>query len=185
MKILSNYVLFLAILFSAGAVNGQSKYFTRGAQISFLSQAPMETIEGVSNTVNSAILPSDGRIEFAVLIKSFNFEKKLMQEHFNENYLESDKYPKATFKGTLTNLNKINFSKEGTYPATVSGNLTIHGITKPITTNGTITVKNKTLLVNCSFNVLLSDYKIEIPSLVKDKVNNKVAITVKGNYSAL
>ena len=108
-----------------------------------------------------------------------------MQEHFNENYLESDKYPKATFKGTLTNLNKINFSKEGTYPATVSGNLTIHGITKPITTNGTITVKNKTLLVNCSFNVLLSDYKIEIPSLVKDKVNNKVAITVKGNYSAL
>lgn len=162
--------------------HGQAKFFTRGAQVSFESQAPMEKIVGITNAVNSALLTTNGQIEFALLIKSFNFEKRLMQEHFNENYLESDKYPKATFKGTITNLDKINFKKNGSYPASVQGNLTIHGITKPITASGTIKVNNNELDLSSTFNILLSDYKIEIPALVKDNISNKVLISVKGKY---
>ena len=111
-------------------------------------------------------------------MKGFEFEKQLMQQHFNENYIESDKYPKGEFRGTITNNSGINYSKDGTYPASVKGKLTIHGVTRNVETSGNVKVTGGKLEVTSSFNIRLSDYKISIPAVVKDKVSNSIRITV-------
>ena len=114
--------------------------------IRFYSKSQLEKIEAVNRQVNTALLVQTGDFVFRVLIKSFNFEKALMQEHFNENYLESDKYPEATFLGKIINIKDINFTKEGSYPATVEGKLTIHGQTQLV--KGTVPSKLK--ITSCS-----------------------------------
>ena len=96
--------------------------------------------------------PATGEIAFNLLVKSFEFKIALMQEHFNENYMESDKYPKASFKGKITNLDKINFKKDGVYPAEVIGDLTIHNVTKPLTAKGTLEVKGGTVTATCKIH---------------------------------
>jgi polyisoprenoid-binding protein YceI len=101
-----------------------------------------------------------------------------MQEHFNENYIESDKYPRAEFKGTVTNNANIDYTKDGTYTAQVSGQLTIHGVTKNVNTTGSFKVDGGKIDASAVFNVLVADYKIKIPSIVKDKVSNTIKVTV-------
>ena len=101
-----------------------------------------------------------------------------MQEHFNENYMESDKYPKSDFAGTITNISEINFTKDGTYKAVVSGKLTIHGVPKDVTETGSIVVKGNNATLKAKFAVLLKDYKVEIPSLVADKVAKEAALSI-------
>jgi polyisoprenoid-binding protein YceI len=101
-----------------------------------------------------------------------------MQEHFNENYVESDKFPKSEFKGTITNNSEINYTKEGSYPAKVKGKLTIHGVTKDIETTGTIKVDGENLKAESSFDILLSDYNVKIPAVVKEKISNSIKITI-------
>ena len=155
---------------------------TRNGQISFLSETPMENIDAVNNEVTSLLNTENGELVFAVLIKSFHFERALMEEHFNENYMESDKIPKATFQGKITNLSGINFSKDGTYPATVEGDLTIHGVKQKIATTGTIQIEKGKIVATSTFEVNVDDYKIEIPSLVADKIAKTLAIKVNCNY---
>jgi polyisoprenoid-binding protein YceI len=111
-------------------------------------------------------------------MKGFEFEKALMQEHFNENYVESHKFPKAEFKGQITNSSEIDFSKDGNYQAKVKGKLTIHGETKDVETNGTVSVKGGKIETDAGFNIELVDYKIEIPKLVKDNISKTVNISV-------
>ena len=101
-----------------------------------------------------------------------------MQEHFNENYVESDKFPNGDFKGSITNISEINWSKPGTYTAKVSGKLTLHGVTRDVSTTGTITVAPDGLKTNSVFNISLNDFNIKRPSLVKDKLSNTIQITV-------
>ena len=119
-----------------------------------------------------------GAIQFSVQMKGFEFEKKLMQQHFNENYVESDKFPKGEFKGTITNNSEVNYTKNGSYTAKVKGKLTIHGVTKEVQTTGTINVDGTKLDASSSFNILLSDYNVKIPAVVKDKISNSIKITV-------
>ena len=145
----------------------------------------MEKIEAKNNKVSSVIDTKSGKVEFAVLIKSFHFEKALMQEHFNENYMESDKFPKSTFAGNITNLKDINFTKDGTYKANVSGKLTIHGVTKDVATAGMIKVKGGVVNVTNTFRVKLADYGIEIPSVVKDKIAKDVEIIINSDLKAM
>jgi len=156
-------------------------YMTRTGKISFnaSAQGSPEKIEAVNNEVANILDSKTGDLRFQALIKSFKFERELMQEHFNENYMESDKYPKAEFKGTVINLNEVNFAKDGTYTAKVSGALTIHGVTSNVTVAGTITVKGNTAMLNAKFSVKLKDYKIEIPSVVADKVGKEAAINIE------
>jgi polyisoprenoid-binding protein YceI len=116
-------------------------------------------------------------------VKSFEFKVALMQEHFNENYMESDKLPKSSFKGKISNLDKIDFKKDGMYPAEVSGDLTIHGVTKPVATSGTIEVKGQTLTAKAKFTVSPKDYNIVIPSLVEDKIAKTIDINVDVPYT--
>lgn len=167
------------------SISAQSKYFTRNANVVFDASGPLEEISANNSKVSSVIDANTGKIEFAVLIKSFVFDKALMQEHFNENYLESDKYPKSTFKGTITNISDISLSKKGTYTAKVTGKMTIHGVTKEVVATGPITVNGKSINLNATFNIKLSDYNIKVPALVKDKLSNEVKITVSGNYNAM
>jgi len=155
---------------------------TRSGQISFFSSTPMENIDAVNNEVTSMLNPQSGEMVFAVLIKSFRFEKALMEEHFNENYMESTKFPKATFNGKIVNLSTIDFSKSGKYPATVEGELTIHGVKKPVVATGTIEVKDTKVHSNSTFQVKVADYDIKIPSLVADKIAESIEVKVNCLY---
>lgn len=170
------------ILFMSINIQAQSKYFTKEGRALFTSKAPMEEIVGVNKKVTSILDVATGQLEFSVLMKAFEFEKALMKEHFNENYVESDKFPKATFKGTIINVADVKWTTDGTYPVKVSGKMTIHGVTKDITVPGTIEVKGGKLHAKSDFKVAIKDYNIEIPSLVKDKVAETVAVEVDLNY---
>jgi len=154
-------------------------YVTKNGMIRFYSEASLEKIEAVNRQVNTALLTQTGDFVFKVLMKSFNFEKAMMQEHFNENYLESDKYPEATFLGKITNIKDINFTKEGSYPAIVEGKLTIHGQTQPVKQNGTLEIKNDAVTAKAKFNILLADYKISIPNTVVNNISKSIEITVE------
>ena len=167
MKKVATLLLVMAMTITAFS---QTVYMTRNGQVSFYSKTPMENIEGVNNEVTSMIDVAKGDIVFAILVKSFHFEKALMEEHFNENYMESSKIPKATFQGKITNLSAINFTKDGNYPATVEGDLTIHGVKQKQTATGTITVAKGKITAVSTFNIKLADYKVEIPSLVAEKI---------------
>lgn len=177
------FLLVMCLISATGFT--QNRYFTKSGNIVFNAGTMLEDIEGVTNTSSSVFDANTGQIEFAVLIKGFEFKRALMQEHFNENYLESDKFPRSIFKGRITNIEEVNFQKDGTYPVMVNGSLEIHGVTKQIETRGTIKVAGESVLANTDFNVILSDYNITIPGLVKDKVSKTAAIKVNCNYKLL
>ena len=171
------FILFIGII-STYAVQAQ-KYMTKNGNIKFYSETPMETIEANNNQVNAALDSQTGDLVFKVLIKSFKFVKALMQEHFNENYLESDKFPNSTLQGKVTNLSSVNFAKEGTYEATIEGDLTIHGVTKKISEKGTFTVKaGDKIQGNSKFNVKPADYDIKIPGAVVKNIAEILEVTV-------
>src|SRR5215210_2804803 len=111
---MKKYSLILATLFLATTAFSQ-RYMTRTGKVTFFSSTPLENIEAINNEMACAIDSKSGDVAFQVPIKSFKFEKALMQEHFNENYLESDKYPKAEFKGKVANIGSVNFAKDGSY----------------------------------------------------------------------
>lgn len=175
----------LALIFFTSLSFAQGKYFTKTGKISFISKAPLEDDEAINKTVTTVLDSKSGAIQFSVLMKGFEFEKALMQEHFNENYVESDKYPKAEFKGTIINNSEINYLKNGTYTAKVKGRLTIHGITKDIAATGSFKINGANINATATFNVFLSDYNIKIPSIVKDKVSNSIKVVVDCNLEPL
>ena len=169
-------VLFIAFLVS-GTMFGQN-FVTKTGHIKFYSDTPIETIEANNHAVNSALNPKTGDFVFKVLIKSFEFEKALMQEHFNENYMESGKYPNAMFKGKVVNAGDIDFGLAGTNDAIIKGDLTIHGVTKAVEENGTFTVKDGKIHGQSVFSVLLEDYKIKVPGAVKKQISESIEVTV-------
>ena len=178
------FTLLLAIFLFTNSLYSQ-KYFTRDGKISFLSEAPMENIKAINSMATSVLDIESGNIEFAVLIKAFQFKKALMQEHFNENYLESSEFPKAIFKGKIDNVSEVDFSKDGSYEATVIGKMTIHGVTNPISTTGTINVTGGEISVQSQFVALVADYDIKIPGVVRDNIAKEVEITVDISYELL
>jgi polyisoprenoid-binding protein YceI len=175
-------LLSVAALVLLASTSFAQKVYTKNGSISFFSKSPMENIDAKNNQVMSVLNTQNGEMQFSVLIKGFHFEKALMEEHFNENYLESSKYPKASFKGTVADISKVNFAKDGSYPVTVAGDLTIHGATKKVSAPGTILVKNGVPSANSKFNIRLADYNITIPKLVKDNISETIDITVVCSY---
>ncbi len=166
----------LAIINNVGFA--QSKLFTKTGSISFFSKTNMENISAKNNMVLSVWEPNSGKIEFSVLMKGFLFEKALMQEHFNENYVESDKYPKATFKGNVENSAAVSLTTNKSNNVNVSGALTIHGVTNQIKVPAIILVNNGATTASASFDILLADYNIKIPSLVADNISKKIRISI-------
>jgi hypothetical protein len=180
------YALLILILSIAGKLLGQNdytwKFYTREVNITFLSKSPLEKIEANTNSGNSVVDMISGRVEVAVLIKSFNFEKALMQEHFNENYMESDKFPKAIFKGTILNYKDIHLHTEGNYTAKLKGDLTIHGVTKPMEIQAEFRVRDGKVFADSEFDLTVADYDISIPSLVRDNIAKIVKVKLKAEF---
>ncbi len=166
------------LMLSTSFLVAQDKIFTKSGVIKFDASGEMETIAAINKKATCVVDTKTGAMEFAILMKAFTFEKALMEEHFNENYVESDTYPKATFKGNISNLSDIDFSKDGTYAANISGDLTIHGVTKPATSKGTFTVKDGKISGSSKFEILLEDYNISIPAVVAKNINKKATIWV-------
>ncbi len=165
------------LLFTAGIANAQ-KYMTKGGTIKFFSDTPMEKIQGINHQVNSALDFSTGNFVFKVLIQGFEFEKALMQEHFNENYMESDKFQNSTFSGKITNIKDVNLAKDGVYKVVTEGDLTMHGVTNKVKINGTLEVKSGKVLGKATFNVAPKDYNIAIPKAVIKNISEAIQVDV-------
>jgi polyisoprenoid-binding protein YceI len=165
----------LSILCYTGA-HSQS-YATRTGFIGFYGKTALEDIRAENNQVYAAIDPVKKNMAFTLLLKGFTFVKELMQEHFNENYIESDKYPKASFAGTYTG--DVQPGKDGIYPVTIKGNLTLHNVTKAIEEPATIEVKGGRLLGKSEFKLRPEDFNISIPSIVRDKIAKEMTVRVR------
>ncbi len=162
------------------------KFYTKDADVSFDANSPLEKIEGKTNKGTLIIDAATAKLEAAVLVKGFHFQKALMEEHFNENYMESGKYPKAVFAGSIANFNSVNLKKDGTYPVTVKGNLTMHGVTKPIEAKGNLTIKGGVITnAKAAFTVTMSDFNIAIPAAVRDKIAKEAKIDINCTLQSL
>lgn len=172
----------IALFFTVLKISAQPIFMTRHGQISFFSKTSMENIDAVNNEVSSAFNQQTGELGFAVLIKSFHFDRALMEQHFNENYLESDQLPKATFKGKIADIQAISTGKDGSYNVVAEGDLTIHGVTQKVKIPGTVVIAGGLPRVTAKFQVSPKDYNIKIPSLVADKISSAIAVTVDCRY---
>jgi polyisoprenoid-binding protein YceI len=171
-----NFLIAAMLLCSLSA--GAQKYMTKSGNIKFYSDSRLEKIEAYSHHVNSAVDVATGDFVFKVPMKSFEFEKALMQEHFNENYVESVKYPDATFVGKVLNIREVKLDQDGFYYVNVAGKLTIHGKTKEISEKGSFEVKEGKLVGKSRFNVLLEDFNISIPGAVLLNISKSIEVTV-------
>lgn len=177
-----NTYLSLLFLFISLSVRGQqsSVMISKDAVLSFYSSAPLEDIEASTRSGASAFNIMTGEIIFKVKNASFEFDKKLMQEHFNENYMETDKFALSEFKGKVQDAPKL--KSDGQYRLPVSGILQIHGVTRPYTTVGTFDVKDGVVKAEATFNVKLDDHKIRIPSVVGKRIAEVVQVKVHSIY---
>ncbi len=162
----------------------QKKKTTTSATITFDATTPKDALPKAENkTVVASLDTKTGAVAFESLIKSFSFGNPSMQEHFNsEKWMNSDKNPSATFKGSITNLAAVNFKKDGTYNAQIAGDLTMHGLTKPVTATATITVAGKEVSSTSNFTVKLADFGIESPAITGGKVAPEPKITVAASF---
>ena len=177
-------VIILLLLPAVLAVNAQ-KYLTKNGFIGFYSHTAMEDIKADNNQVASIIDVKTGDVVFQVLVKSFHFDRALMEEHFNENYMESDSITKATFKGKVINMSSVDLKKNGTYNVTVEGNLTLHAVTNKVKIEGTIDVVSDGITASSKFTIVPEDYKIRIPGVVRDKIDKNLAVTVAMKYTPM
>lgn len=173
------WIMSLGLFLFAATVQAQGRYFTKTGRISFYSHAPLEDIEAVNRTASAVLDSKTGQLQFAVLMKGFEFKKALMQEHFNENYVESHKYPKAEFRGSIVNNSDVDYTKDGTYTVRAKGQLSLHGVTRDMEVPATLQVQGGKIEGNATFPVRVADYRITIPSLMKDKISNTVNVTVQ------
>lgn len=168
----------------AFSVNAQSKYLTRTGTVEFFSTTPVEDIKATNNQVSSILMPETKTVAFNVLMRSFKFDKALMEEHFNEKYVESETYPAAKFKGVI--MDPIDFNKSGTYDnVKVEGTMNFHGVSKKIVVYGTVDVnaENETITTKCEFLINLEEYKIDIPGLVRDKIAKDIKVSTQFIYT--
>lgn len=178
---MKKYLLLVLLLSSTCVLNAQSLLSTKSGVAKFNATGGLVKIEAVNNQVDCKMLPSNGQIVFALLVKGFRFENQLMEDHFNENYLESTKFPKASFKGYITNISTVNFTTDGVYKVIADGVLTIHGVDQKIQTPGTITVKSGKASLNSDFSVKLADYKIA-GSYIGEKIAAVANIQINCNF---
>lgn len=174
-------LFFFLFIIAPILVTGQ-KYTTEKSSITFYSDAAIEDIKAVNSKGSSMINTSTGEIAFSIPIKEFEFEKALMQEHFNEKYLESDKYPKAIFMGKLEG---FTYEQTGEKQVTARGRLTIHGVTKEIEVLGKIEIREERIYAQANFTVRLEDYKIKIPQLLWQNIAEEVEVTIDFTYKPL
>lgn len=180
------HFLLITTLFTFFATQGISqKYFTKTAVVSFESKTPLEKIEAINKSGTCVVDFTTGNVEFAVLIKGFQFEKALMQEHFNENYMESSTFPKANFKGKIEGIQNVKVTKNGKHKVIANGQITIHGVTKPLAQEVNIDIKDGKITAGTNFSVTVADFNIVIPSLVRDNIAKIVNVSISSNLEPL
>ena len=172
----------LMISMLPAAILGQGKFLTNDGAINFYSHTVIEDIAALNKKVASVIDASSGELVIIVRMTEFQFEKKLMQEHFNENFVESEKYPKATFNGKIVNNSEIDYNAVGTYKAKVEGDLTIHGETNPVSMEGMIKVRSDGIIATTKFMLNPADYGIKIPRVVRKNISEQLEISAEMNY---
>lgn len=171
-------LIFLSFLLLSW-VEDTGSYSTRKGQVSFRSDAPEELIEAYNSNVAAQVIPAEGKGMFIIPIKSFRFKKALLQEHFNENYMESDTYPKASYTFTISDIQNVDFGKAGRYPVNTNGVLTIKKTSGNISVPGFIVVTdNRTIRIESDFSLSPADYDIRIPTLVANKIAKDITIKV-------
>jgi len=175
-------ILLSVVIFMFLGASAQ-KFMTKTGYVGFFSHTPMEDIKGDNNQSASVLDISTGELVFQLLVKSFHFDRALMEEHFNENYMESDEFPKSTFKGKITNLSSVDFSKPGKYNVTVEGDLYIHDVTNKISVKGELEVLAGGINATSKFNVIPEDYKINIPGVVREKIAKNLEVSVNMKYT--
>lgn len=172
-------ILLLSALVVPALAHAQERYASRNGEVTFHSETPMENIDAVNHKASSVLDLTSGQVQVSMLIKAFEFKKALMQEHFNENYMESSTYPKAEFKGGLNGFSAENAAKPGKYEVTLDGDLTVHGVTRKRTLKGTITVDpSGALKAESEFIVKPADHGIKVPGGVNvaEEIQVKVRI---------
>jgi len=168
--------LFLLPLFIFLAKSEAQIYMADSCKVSFFSAATIENITAVNGISKPVMSTATGDIQISITNEQFIFKKKLMQEHFNEDYMESDKYPYTVFKGKVNE--KVDYTKDGVNQVTVTGSMDMHGVKKTITIPGTITIQNGTIFITAKFDAKLTDYNIKVPSVIGSDVGKQIAITL-------
>jgi hypothetical protein len=176
-------LLTLTIAFVNISLYSQDKWFTNTGIIGFSSETEVIVIAGKNEKVVSFLVPASGEMAFALRMTDFTFELPLAREHFNENYVESHKFPTAQFKGQISEAEKVNYTIPGNYAVTVSGELTLHGVSRKISEKGLITVAADGNISGVAvITIRPEDYKIKVPRLVRDKVAEEVKVTIQVKY---
>lgn len=173
-------IFFCSFIFLALIIDAQ-RFKSEKSKVYFFSDAPVEDIEAVNRDASSAFDVSSGDIVFSVPVKKFMFDKSLMQQHFNENYMHSDKYPKIIFKGKMSKTDL----KKGYNKVKVSGTMDMHGVKKKMSVTGKMTRKGDTIEAFAKFSILLKDYNIDRPQILWQNIAEEIDITVRFTYAKI
>lgn len=181
--------LYLVVLFMAAThspINGQGKFLANNGHISFYSHTALEDIKAENANVASIIDAATGEVAIIVTMTNFLFEKNLMQEHFNENYVESEKFPKATFNGNIMNNSEVDYATPGDYEVQVEGDMKIHGVSRKVSVEGSIMVNEKGEITSrTKFLLNPEDYDIKIPRVVRKNIAENLEISVEILHRAI
>jgi hypothetical protein len=169
--------LLLGLTFSATA---QKIFIATGGKVHFFSETPVENIDAVTNSMSSVLNTINNTVAFTVPMRTFKFEKSLMEEHFNEKYVESEIYPKATFNAKINE--SINWERDTVADVTATGEFFLHGVTRTITEKGKLTISEGSISLSAVFNVALKDYKIEVPKLVTKNIAETIRVDLNCKY---
>jgi len=175
-------LIYMVFLLGITTLQAQNRLISKNSYAKFYSHAPLEDISAENHQVSSVIDIADKEIVVKMLIKHFRFENALMEEHFNENYLESEKYPSATFKGSFSAIEEIDLGVDSKYALTTTGLMKIHGIERELTADVTLEVEGGKLIGSAALILKPKDYNIEIPSMVVKNIAEEIEVTVQLNY---
>ncbi|MDF2437560.1 MAG: hypothetical protein K0Q95_1936 [Bacteroidota bacterium] len=164
----------LIIALAFGYTLNAQIFIAKNCEVSFFSSSPLEDIEAVNKACKPIVNTATNDVQMKIVISAFQFEKPLMQEHFNENYMESEKFPNAIFKGKINE--KVDWTKDGEYKVTTTGKLTIHGVEKDRTIDGTVTIKGQEITLNSKFKIHIADHGIKVPSLYVQNIAEDVDV---------
>lgn len=177
---MNKFLLALIFIISSSIASETNEYIERQGQITFFSYTSVENIQATNNQVLSLFNPETQEIAVSILMRAFVFKKSLMREHFNESYIESDLYPKATFSGQIMGFDASNHDPQ---TKIIKGDFTLKDITKPVDIKATITKNDQGYTITGSLDVLIDDYNINVPPLLSPNISKKIEVSFNFNYA--
>ncbi len=177
---MNKFLLAFIFIISSSIASETNEYIERQGQVTFFSYTSVENIQATNNQVLSLFNPETQEIAVSILMRAFVFKKTLMREHFNESYIESDLYPKATFTGTIIGFDA---KDEETQTKIIKGDFTLKNITKPVEVKATITRSDNRYTISGTLDVLIDDYNINVPPLLSPNISKKIEVSFNFNYA--